>query len=112
MEPSDSVFFWGAPAGYAYSTARMDTPLLWLADFGAANAVGVEWMTERDRWPDVVFVHAGVLAASGGWDEVTARDPILGALARDYGPPTEVPGYLVLRQDGTTRPVDAVGTCG
>lgn len=112
VDPGDSVFFWSAAAGYAYSTARMDTPILWLADFGAANAVGVEWMTEHDRWPDVVFVHAGVLEAVGGWDEVVARDPILAAFDRDYGPPAEVPGYLVLRRDGTTRPVDPVGSCG
>lgn len=111
VDPGDSVFFWSAAAGYTYSTARMDTPILWLADFGAANAVGVEWMSEQDRWPDVVFVHAGVLEASGGWDEVVARDPILAAFDRDYGAPTPVPGFLVLRQDGTTRPVDAVGTC-
>ncbi len=112
VDPGDSVFFWGAPAGYAYSTARMDTPLLWLADFGAAKAVGVEWMAEHDRWPDVVFVHAGLLEASGGWAEVVARDPILAAFDRDYGPPTQVPSYLVLRQDGTTRPADAIGACG
>ncbi|WP_114905598.1 hypothetical protein [Ornithinimicrobium murale] len=107
----ESVFFWGASAGYAYSQARMDTHLLWVADFGESNRVGAEWMTRHDRWPDVAFVHAGVLAAAGGWDEVVSRDPILAALDRDYGPPTEVPGYLVLRRDGTTRPSDAGAAC-
>lgn len=111
VDPGESVFFWRAPAGYTYSTARMDTPLIWLADFGAANAVGVEWMNEHDRWPDVAFVHANVIRTSGGWDAVVARDPILAVLDRDYGAPTEVPGYLVLRRDGTTRPVEPA-SCG
>lgn len=112
VDPGESVFFWRAPAGYAYSTAPMDTPLIWLADFGAANAVVVEWMSEHDRWPDVAFVHANVIKTSGGWEAVRARDPILAALDRDYGSPTQVPGYLVLRKDGTTRPVEPASTCG
>lgn len=103
--PGDSVFFWSAAAGYTYSTAPMDTPILWFADFGAANAVGVEWMTAHDRWPDVVFVHRGILEAVGGWDQVIQRDPLLAAVDRDYGTPTQVPGYLVVRRDGTTRTV-------
>ena len=112
VDPGESVFFWRAPAGYTYSSAPMDTPLIWLADFGAANTVVVEWMNEHDRWPDVAFVHANVIKTSGGWEAVLARDPILAGLDRDYGSPTQVPGYLVLRKDGTTRPVEPASTCG
>lgn len=110
VNPGDSVFFWSAAAGYTYSMARMDTPILWLADFGEATGRGIEWMDAHDRWPDVVLVHRGILEAAGGWEKVIQRDRLLAAFDRDYGPPTEVPGYLVLRQDGTTRPVD-VAAC-
>lgn len=103
VDPVDSVFFWAAPAGYAYSEARMSTHNIWVSDFGAANAAGAEWMTRTDRWPDVAFVHAGALAAAGGWEEVIARDPILAGLDADYGEPTTIEGFVVLRRDGAVR---------
>lgn len=104
VDEDGSVFFWARSSGYAYSTARMDSHNLWLADFGAAHEWGVRWMTEHDRWPDVAVIHLGSLQGAGGWEAVIQRDPVLARFDRDYGEPTETNGYLVLRRDGTVRP--------
>ncbi|MCK0110853.1 hypothetical protein MWU75_01680 [Ornithinimicrobium sp. F0845] len=103
VDPDDSVFFWAAPAGYVYADAPMSTHNIWVADFGAASAAGVEWMTRTDRWPDVAFVHAGALASAGGWEALAARDPVIARLDAHYGEPTEVDGFVVLRRDGGVR---------
>lgn len=103
VDEDDSVFFWGRASGYAYSTARMDTHNVWLPPFGPAHAHGARWMTEHDRWPDVVVIHRGSFRAAGGWDAQLGQDPVLTRVHRDYGEPTETGGYLVLRRDGEVR---------
>lgn len=100
--PHDSVFFYARPGGYAYSTAKMDTNILWLADFGQANHRTVEWWTKTGRWPDVAMIYPAAVRRAGGWAALATEDPVITALSQTYGPPTESDGYLVLRRDGRT----------
>ena len=101
LRPGAGVLFYGAPGGYTYSRAPMDTNIIWLADFGAANAATVRWLTERDRWPDVVIVHHGVIDRSGGWQALAAEDPLIATVDATYGEASETEMYVVLRRDGT-----------
>ncbi|GGK73588.1 hypothetical protein [Ornithinimicrobium pekingense] len=104
----ESVFFYARPGGYAYSTARMDTNIVWLSDFGEANAWTVDWWERTGRWPDVAVVHPGAVQRAGGWEALASQDPVVAALDEGYGPPREREGYLVLRRDGSDRQAPAV----
>ena len=101
--PGDGVFFYARSGGYAYSEAPIDTNLVWLSDFGAANRWTVDWWEQTGRWPDVAVVYPAAVRAAGGWDELAAQDPIIASLDTRYGPRVETEGYLVLRRDGTVR---------
>ncbi|MGA8048389.1 MAG: hypothetical protein WCA30_19210 [Dermatophilaceae bacterium] len=111
LGPGDGVLFYGLPTGYAYSEAAMDTNILWLSAFGAANAATLEWIRDSGRAPEVVIVGQGTVDAAGGWDRLVAADPFVAMVDAGYGPP--VPsgtGYFVLRRDGT-RAILPATTC-
>lgn len=108
--PDEGVLFYGAPAGYTYSRAAMDTNIVWLADFGAANATTVQWLTDHDRWPDVVIINEHLIDRNGGWRALVAEDPFIATIDAEYGEAVLSGRYVVLRQDGTT-PDLPVGVC-
>lgn len=80
----ESVFFHGVPGGYAYTGARMDTNLVWVANFGAPNERTVRWWTETGRFPDVAFVGGAAVTAAGSWEELAREDPIIAHLLDHY----------------------------
>lgn len=103
IEPGESAFFYARSGGYAYSQASMDTNIVWISDFGAANRWTVDWWDKTGRLPDVAFVYPAPVRAAGGWEELAAEDPLIARLSEGYGEPVELPGLLALRRDGTAR---------
>lgn len=106
--PDDGVFFYGRSGGYAYSEASMDTNIVWISDFGAANRWTVDWWEETGRWPQVAIIPTSAVRQAGGWDEMVAHDPLVAALDARYGDPVEQEGYVVLRADGAGPAAPAV----
>jgi hypothetical protein len=99
--PEDSLLAFAQPATYLYTPAPPATNIVWLGPFGRANQQTVDWLDDRDAWPDVVVVIASV---SASWDRHTADDPLLRRLAEDYGTPVDAGPFGVLRRDGATSP--------
>lgn len=100
IRPGESVLFYGAPAGYAYTSARMDSNILWLSAFGAANAATVDWMMAMNREPDVVVVSRVTVERAGGWDRVVAEDPFIATVDAEFAEPVRTQDYYVFRRDG------------
>ena len=106
--PGESVLFYGVPAGYAYSEAAMDTNILWLSSFGAANAATLQWIRANGRAPEVVIIGQGTVDSAGGWDRLVAEDPLIAMVDAGYGPAVRTDsGYIVIRRDGTRADLPA-----
>lgn len=101
VEPGDSLLAYAQPATYLYTQAPAATNIVWLGTFGGANQETVDWLDDREAWPDVVVVLPSVSAA---WDRYTADDPLLQRFAQDYGTPVDAGPFGVLRRDGATSP--------
>lgn len=105
--PQDGVFFYGIPGGYAYSTAAMQTNLIWIGSFGEANGRTVRWWEETGRRPDVALVGAAPVRAAGGWPELAASDPVIAHLDEHYElvvEPTEQEGDVLVLVSGEAPP--------
>ena len=112
VAPDEGLLAYGLPAAYLYTAGPMDTPIVWLGDFGAANADAVAWLDRTGRWPEVVVVRSAVART---WEQRSATDPLLARLAADYGTPQDVDEFFVLRRDGATTPPGPPGdlaACG
>ena len=111
VRPGEGVFFYAEPGGYAYSRSPMATNLLWLADFGAANAETVRWWERTGRWPQVAVLRAALVEEAGGPEALAADDPVVAALLARLGPPQRVGEHLVMRDGAppaaTPRPSPA-----
>lgn len=99
VDPDGSLLSLGAPAAYLYTGARMDTNIVWLADFGPANRETVDWMERTGRFPDVVLVAGPVVDRAGGWEAMTRDDPLVGWLAAHYPPAVADDDYRVVPRD-------------
>lgn len=82
--PNDGVFFYSIPGGYAYTEAPMQTNLIWVSAFGAANERTVRWWQQTGRLPDVAFVGKAPVRAAGGWETLVADDPVIAFLQEHY----------------------------
>lgn len=103
--PGEGLLAYSLPAAYLYTDGPTDTAIVWLGDFGAANADVVDWLDRTGRWPDVVVVQSAIARA---WEEKSTTDPLIGRLAAGYGPPQDVDHFFVLRRDGATEPPSPV----
>lgn len=99
VRPDGSLLSLGAPAAYLHSGARMDTNIVWLADFGPANRATLDWMDRTGRYPDVVLVAGPVVDRAGGWEAMTRDDPLVGWFARSYGTGVEDDDYRMMSRD-------------
>lgn len=82
--PTDGVFFYGIPGGYAYTDAPVQTNLVWVSAFGEANERTPRWWRETGRLPDVAVVDKAPVRRAGGWETLVAEDPILAFLQEEY----------------------------
>jgi hypothetical protein len=95
--PDDSVLYYALPSGYLASDAPMDTNILWLGRFRAANQETLDWMERTDRHPTVVMVPAGVVEGAGGWEGLAGEDPLIARVLALAPEPTADGRFFVLR---------------
>jgi hypothetical protein len=82
--PGDAVLFYGVPAGPLLVDAPVASNILWLADFGPAGQVTVDWFTRTGRTPAVAFLDAGLVVREGGLPKLAERDPLVAHLLDRY----------------------------
>ncbi len=85
LRPGGTVLFYGTiPGGYLIADSTPRTNILWLNDFGQANTQTLRYFSRKGGPPDVVFVEVRSASRAGGWDELAARDPLMGFVLRNY----------------------------
>jgi hypothetical protein len=85
----------GYPGAYLAARGPMDTHILWLDDYGEANAAGVRWIERTGRVPDVVLIRESLEQAPGA-DTWPARDPLRDWVAERYRLESAIPGLGTL----------------
>lgn len=85
----------GYPGAYLAAQGPMDTHILWLDDYGQANAAGLRWIEQTGRVPDVILISES-LEQGPDADTWPVRDPLRGWVAERYRPASALPGLGTL----------------
>jgi hypothetical protein len=84
LRPGDGVLFYALPGGYLLLDAPMDTNLLWLGSYGAANQATLDWFARTGRRPRVVVIAWAIAGRPGGLARIARRDPLMAYLLQNY----------------------------
>jgi len=87
----------GFPGGTLVGQHVVDSNILWLVHYGAANAAVLRWMVRRQRVPDVVLVNTSIEAEAGGttaW--ASRRDPLRAWIDAEFVVSDGVPGLATV----------------
>jgi len=86
----------GFPGGTLVGQHVVDSNILWLVDYGAANAAVLRWMVRRQRVPDVVLVNTSIEAEAGGTTAWASRDPLRAWIDAEFVVSDGVPGLATV----------------
>lgn len=101
--PQDaSRLIFGSPGDYLHGSGPMDTNILWLSAFGAANQQTVDWIERSGRRPEVVLVNTYTVVNNHGWAHLVATDPLVAWVDSGYPEPVHAPPFLVFGVSGAT----------
>lgn len=101
--PTTGVLFFEYPEGYVLQRGVMLTNAVWL-NVGPVDRATIAYYDRIHRWPDVAFVPARLLTATGASTKSSAADPLLAALASRYHvAERSVAGYAVMVQNTATK---------